>query len=448
MKNPMLDGRFQVRESPLKDAFDNSSTTRGTFSAIVSMMGFVFVGMTAVYYFKPDVYYDDLAFVQQSFGNFSCFLAQWLVLHATLILITFPATKYHVMNKDSNYFNYQVWILMTVAIVSAVPVYTIFAYKLHPVLSLAIVMEQIRLLMKLIAYLVENGKKKRYIEESGDESVEAPTVKSFVYFLFAPTLLYRDTYPKAKQATNWTLVASYALQIVACTFLGMIMLRHQLQPRFNVIGTRSLTIDDIVGICFWSVAFAWLVALAIGYAFLHCWLNMFAEVMDFGDRLFYKDWFSAADAMDFMRTWNYLIHSWIVEYLYKPVLRSTGSKPFAVFVAMAMAGLVHDYIINMTNKYLLLYETTFIPIMLFTTCWTQWMQNNNLKAEETDVAPERKPLITGTNIGMFVAIFVTNMLECMAISAEVYAVRNCPSDNSWKGSFLVPRFLSCPYFDM
>ena len=446
VKNPLEDNRFQVRESPLKNAFDNSSAVRGTFSAIVTMFGLVFVVMTAVYYSKPDVFHGDLAFVQRSFANFSCFIVQWIILHAALFLIAFPATKHHVMNRDSNYFNYQIYILSTVAIVSVVPVYTIFTFKLHPVLSLAIVMEQIRILMKLIAYLVENGKKKRYFEETDDVAIKAPALSSFLYFMFAPTLIYRDHYPSSLKPTNWKLVASYAAQVLACIFMGMILIRHQLQPRFNIIGMRPLTIDDITGIFLWSITFAWFIGLAIGYAFLHAWMNMFAEMLNFGDRLFYKDWFSATDAMDFMRTWNYLIHSWIVEYLYKPVLRSTGSKPFAIFVVMAMAGLVHDYVINMSQKYFLLYETTFIPIMLFTTCWTQWMQNP--EAEEKKVAKVEKKEPMGTNIKMFIAIAITNMLECMVITAEVYAVRNCDRpENSWKGSILAPRFLSCPSFD-
>jgi len=446
-KNPMEDNRFQVRESPLKNAFDNSSAIRGTFSAIVTMFGLVFVVMTAVYYAKPDVFNGDLAFVQRSFGNFSYFVMQWIILHAALLLLTFPATKYHVMNRDSNYFNYQIYVFTTVGIVSVVPVYTIFTFKLHPVMSLAVVMEQIRILMKLIAFLVENGKKKRYFEETDDVAVEAPTVSSFLYFMFAPTLVYRDHYPRSNKPTNWKLVASYSAQVIACIFMGMILIRHQLQPRFTIIGLKALTVDDITGIFLWSITFAWFIGLAIGYAFLHAWLNIFAEILCFGDRLFYKDWFSATDAMDFMRTWNYLIHSWIVEYLYKPVLRSTGSKPFAIFVVMAMAGLVHDYVINMSNKYFLLYETTFIPIMLFTTCWTQWMQNH--QPEEKVVVRVEKKKLMGTNIGMFIAIAITNMLECMVITAEVYAVRNCERpENSWKGSFLAPRFFSCPSFDL
>jgi len=444
----LQDDRFQVRESPLKNAFDKFSAVRGTFSAIVTVLALMFAVMIIVYCTKPDVFYGDLAFVHRCFvTNFSAFLLQWVILHAALLLVAFPAIKHYVVSRNSSYIIHQVPVVTTFAVIVVVPASTILLCDLHPVLCLAVVAEQIRIIMKLIAYYVENSKNRQRFEEKCDLIEETPSLSSFVYFLFAPTLIYRHRYPLSNKPTNWKLVASYAAQILACMFLAVILIRHQLEPRFNVIGRRPLTIDDIAGILFLSIAFAWLVALAIGYAFLHAWLNIFAEILGFGDRLFYKDWFSSSDPMDFMRTWNFLMHAWIAEYVYKPVLRSTGSKPIPTFVVMAIAGLGHDYVFIMAGKFFLFYETIFIPIMLATHCWNQWMQHHETEVKSiahTDKKPEMV-----TNVNMFIAIVFTNMLEFIVLTGEYYSVHACPRpETGWAANLFVPRLLSCPSFDL
>ena len=72
--------------------------------------------------------------------------------------------------------------------------------------------EQVRLLMKMFSFVVENMKKQRRASSSrhdnGNDAKEGkdvesvkviepvtPTLKSFLYFLVAPTLIYRDEYP-------------------------------------------------------------------------------------------------------------------------------------------------------------------------------------------------------------------------------------------------------------
>ena len=361
------------------------------------------------------------------------------------------------MSSSHNSLLYRTCILLTVLIIAVIPVYAIHTFKFHTVLRIATVIEQLRHLMKLMAFLFECGKKKQNMADTNNNNnnsgTEAPTMHSFVYFMFAPTMVYRDHYPVARKPTDWNLAACYLAQFALSMYIALLLLKRVMEPKFEIIGLRPLTIDDMAAIFTSSLLCAMYFAFCISYAFLHCWQNMFAEMMNFGDRLFYKDWMSSKDLMDFLRTWNYLIHAWIVEYLYKPVLQATSSKPIAVFVAMAMAGIIHDYMISICGEYFLLYETTFIPLMLLTTCYNEWMQSYNDKS-----VPEKKEKViketgqkrtTGTNISMFVVITLTNTLECIIIMGEYYSVRNCNKPESgWRSSFLVPQFLSCPSFDL
>jgi sterol O-acyltransferase len=52
------------------------------------------------------------------------------------------------------------------------------------------------------------------------------------------------------------------------------------------------------------------------YGFLHCWLNAFAEMMRFGDRQFYSDWWNANSYGTFYRKWNVVVHEWLHAYIF------------------------------------------------------------------------------------------------------------------------------------
>ena len=53
------------------------------------------------------------------------------------------------------------------------------------------------------------------------------------------------------------------------------------------------------------------------FAILHSWLNAFAEMLRFADRLFYKDWWNSSSFANYYRTWNVVVHDWLYSYVYK-----------------------------------------------------------------------------------------------------------------------------------
>ena len=72
------------------------------------------------------------------------------------------------------------------------------------------------------------------------------------------------------------------------------------------------------------VTYTWLTGF---YAFFHVWLNFLAELLRFGDRVFYKAWWNATDFEGYWRTWNMPVHGWIVRHAYFPIQRHlTRSK--------------------------------------------------------------------------------------------------------------------------
>lgn len=55
---------------------------------------------------------------------------------------------------------------------------------------------QVRLLMKFHSFWRYNCEKVLKYKTHSDQEINLPTLSKFIYFLFAPTLLYRDNYPR------------------------------------------------------------------------------------------------------------------------------------------------------------------------------------------------------------------------------------------------------------
>jgi sterol O-acyltransferase len=138
--------------------------------------------------------------------------------------------------------------------------------------------------------------------------------------MFAPTLVYRDTYPRTR-STNWSLVATYFAEII-----GSIIYTYCLFDRFCVPVFRSLKIKDMtwktyVHLISISIMPGALMQLMIFFALLHCWHNAFAEILRFGDRQFYLDWWNSTSYNVYYRTWNTLVHDWLHSYIYQDLYR-------------------------------------------------------------------------------------------------------------------------------
>jgi sterol O-acyltransferase len=94
------------------------------------------------------------------------------------------------------------------------------------------------------------------------------------------------------------------------------------------------------------------------YLLLHAWLNAWAEMLQFADRLFYKDWWNCTTFHTYYRTWNVVVHDWLYTYIYKDmyeivVPRNRMLSASAVFLVSAV---FHEYILAFAFRF-------FFPVM-------------------------------------------------------------------------------------
>uniref|UniRef100_A0A6B2G3K8 diacylglycerol O-acyltransferase n=1 Tax=Myxobolus squamalis TaxID=59785 RepID=A0A6B2G3K8_MYXSQ len=108
--------------------------------------------------------------------------------------------------------------------------------------------------------------------------------------------------------------------------------------------------------------------LLVFYIVFHCWLNIVAELLKFGDRRFYFDWWNATSIAYFWRTWNIPVHQWCKRHVLNPVIKMGLNKFLACTMVFVLSGVFHEYLasmfFNMLNPWSFLIMICQIPSSL------------------------------------------------------------------------------------
>lgn len=180
-------------------------------------------------------------------------------------------------------------------------------------LLIIIVLLQVRLIMKSHAFVRSNVPRactfKLKREGTNEPESPCPGFSCFLYFLFVPTLVYRDSYPRyalhliylwlvlniciaffRTSSIRWRLVAWSFLEVVGVIFYVSFIFERLLIPQFRRFGQRRLATKSLVLLVFGSMMPTTLALLCSFFCLLHSWQNAFAEMLCFADRMFYKVW--------------------------------------------------------------------------------------------------------------------------------------------------------------
>uniref|UniRef100_A0A803T3D4 O-acyltransferase n=1 Tax=Anolis carolinensis TaxID=28377 RepID=A0A803T3D4_ANOCA len=227
-----------------------------------------------------------------------------------------------------------------------------------------------RLLMKSYSFLRETVPPVLQ-SRSNDGKMHLPQFSTYLYFLFCPTLIYRENYPRTPRV-RWRYVIKNFAKFLMSLFYGSMLFKCCSIPIFSNMNKQSLTFRSFVLIVFSATLFAFYWAILIWYTFFHCWLNAFAEMMCFADRTFYKDWWNATSTSAFLRSWNVVVHDWLYCYIYQDLLWVFKSKAqsVAVLFTFIVSGAFHEYIFMMSFGFfyplLFIFCTTNLPPIFFT----------------------------------------------------------------------------------
>jgi diacylglycerol O-acyltransferase-1 len=115
------------------------------------------------------------------------------------------------------------------------------------------------------------------------------TLSDIYYFWFAPTLTYQLAYPRSPYI-RWMKVLTLFGQLIICVLLVIFIAAQVIAPTLDLLvhdletsrgELRTQTIGDYLLKLSISSTYIWLLVF---YGFFHCFLNLTAEILRFGDR--------------------------------------------------------------------------------------------------------------------------------------------------------------------
>lgn len=211
-------------------------------------------------------------------------------------------------------------------------------------------------------YLKTSGQKRRLrrtasmpdtrLEKQDPEDIKVQypynlTLKNLYYFICAPTLCYELNYPRNKKIRRAFLLRRIVevlfllqLELALCQQWIVPTLQKAIAPIHKLEGSRML--ERLLRLAIPN-HFMWLIFF---YWFFHSVLNVIAEILRFADREFYRDWWNSETIVYFWQAWNIPVHKWCTRHLYKPILRSGGSKFMAQVAVFLLSAFFHEYMVS------------------------------------------------------------------------------------------------------
>uniref|UniRef100_A0A9J8DJH5 O-acyltransferase n=1 Tax=Cyprinus carpio carpio TaxID=630221 RepID=A0A9J8DJH5_CYPCA len=146
------------------------------------------------------------------------------------------------------------------------------------------------------------------------------THRDIYYFIFVPTLCYELNFPRSPRIRK------------------RFLLRRLLEM---VRDSRNSRLQFVPNHFIWLIFFYW---------YFHSSMNFVAELMQFGDREFYRDWWNSETIPYFWSNWNIPVHKWCLRHFYKPMLVKGVNKLGAQLAVFFLSAFFHEYLVSVPLK--------------------------------------------------------------------------------------------------
>ncbi|KAM3622331.1 uncharacterized protein V6R79_023291 [Siganus canaliculatus] len=308
------------------------------------------------------------------------------------------------------------------------PAHLVVHYQLPPASRFIVILEQVRFLMKSYSFIRETAVVVIQNEPKKGESPRFPTLSSYLYFLFCPTLIYRESYPRNSHI-RWQYVIVTLFRILGCLFYGYFILVRLCIPLFRPETSQPFSKRTMVLAVFNSILPGIMLLLLCFFAFLHCWLNLFGELLRFADRMFYKDWWNSTSFANYYRTWNVVVHDWLFYYGYRDflVLSKRKFRKAAMLSVFIVSAVVHEYALSMCFGFF--YPVMFVLFAVFGVVF-------NFTLNDKRQSP-------AFNVLMWACLFLGQGVQVCLYCQEWYAQIQCPRTGDSFLELVTPRSWSC-----
>ncbi|KAG0429123.1 hypothetical protein HPB47_023930 [Ixodes persulcatus] len=454
---------FTIRESRIVDLMANEHL-RTVFNIFVAFLFLVSVILVTSYFFDPQRLHDDISTIVLNSTGITAIFSYLVGINVSILFLVHPSIQLwaHCRTVTKSWLAdivFATLFLVYLGCCVVLPSSYVFVHELPPLSACIIAFEQVRLIMKVYGYVREMiGRVLTYAQlkakspENGQELVlpwhssralfplcpyphlqglvpKSGSSKTFAQQTrFLPPLrcrLRRSKLPRTPKV-RWGLVLWYLGQFLACFLLYSVVLNHFIKDLFRDAGKESF---QLLGFTLTGCAIMLLGSISmflVFYGFLHCWLNIFAEAMRFGDRLFYLDWWNSTTYGDFYRSWNLVVHDWLFNYVYRDAYRAFNrNKKYSMLVVFFLSAVVHEYILAVTYRF-------FFPVILvvFGTLGVAF------------VFITKKKTARFWNVFLWITLIAGWGLIVIFYTVEFYSRINCPQTRTDVVDFFIPRSFS------
>uniref|UniRef100_A0A672IZA5 O-acyltransferase n=1 Tax=Salarias fasciatus TaxID=181472 RepID=A0A672IZA5_SALFA len=177
------------------------------------------------------------------------------------------------------------------------------------------------------------------------------THRDIYYFIFAPTLCYQLNFPRSPRIRKRFLIRRlFEMLFLMQLLVGLIQqwmvptIQNSMKPfqemDFSRMVERLLKLA-VPNHLIWLIFFYW---------FFHSSMNFVAELMQFGDREFYRDWWNSETVTYFWANWNIPVHKWCLRHFYRPMLRRGVNRRLAQIAVFLGSAFFHEFLVSIPLK--------------------------------------------------------------------------------------------------
>ena len=280
-------------------------------------------------------------------------------------------------------------------------------------------------------------------------------IHSFLNFLFCPSLVYRWSYPtlvtKKKNLAqndnnfndsnndeqfykiNWSNIFFQIINMMACLLFVFVVFYRHICPSYENTPYQTFKVSDFLSSIFSSAIPGMLLVIMCFFGVVHCWLNMWSELMGYSDRIFYEDWWASNTFAAYSKKWNLVVYNWSYNYFFLPMLEAGYSKSTADLFTFLLWAAVQEYVFTAVSQCfypvllvscivfgLLFYSVPFMDSSL------KYYDNENSKDDENGgiVSEEFNTGPGGVcNVVLWIMLFLQNGFFVTLYAREWYAHR-------------------------
>jgi diacylglycerol O-acyltransferase 1 len=173
------------------------------------------------------------------------------------------------------------------------------------------------------------------------------TMGNLVYFWWAPTLVYQPVYPRTEKI-RWIFVLKRLGEVFCLSvFIWFATAQYATPVLINSLDKiASLDIPSILERLLKLSTISLVIWLAGFFALFQSFLNALAEVMRFGDRSFYDDWWNSESLGAYWRTWNKPVYTYFKRHVYMPMVGRGWSSKAASFSVFFLSAVLHEILVG------------------------------------------------------------------------------------------------------